>query len=140
VEIKFGKFTIAGLADADGNGPSSPSGLTFDGTRTVQVDEFIRGEHPSFTDRDNRARTVSFSAQRQHASYGEAEMFCLEHEVELPVVDDLVFRGEGELGGALQRIAKNAALVGVRSVHRGVQTTHNYQFMFGAIQKAKVTT
>jgi hypothetical protein len=140
MEIKFGKFTLAGAADVDGTTPSSPAGMTLDGTRTIQVDEFVRGEHPAFTDRGNRVRTFSFSSYREHVSTGDAEMFCLDHEPALPATDVLTFVGRGELGGPLQRTAKDAALLSARSIQNGVETTTTYQFMFGAIQKAKVTT
>lgn len=139
MEILFAKKVIAGGADAEGSVASGPAGLALDGTRAVQVDEFIQGDHPEFIDRQNKATTISFSVVRQHESYGDAEIFCLTHAEDLPVIGDLVFRGALEDGGVLQRIARNAALVGVKSVHSaGVRTEHSYQFMFGELQKGKL--
>jgi hypothetical protein len=143
VEITFDKIAIAGGADSTPEGvrpPSGPMGLTIQGSRSVQVDEFIRGEWPSFKDRNNKATTISFSVERQHRSYGAAEIFCLTHAEDLPTIGDLVIKGRTESGAPLQRIAKNAALVDVRSSHKGVSSTHTYQFMMGELQKAKVTT
>lgn len=116
----------------------SPAGLTFDGSRAVQVDEFVRGEYPQFRDRKNKATAISFSVTRTHESYGEAEIFCLEHENNLPIVDDLVFTGMKQGNGTIRRIAKKAALQNVRSQHRaGVTTVHGYQFLVGELTTAK---
>lgn len=116
----------------------SPAGLTFDGSRAVQVDEFVRGDYPQFRDRGNKATTISFSVTRMHNSYGEAEIFCLEHENELPIVDDLSITGVKSNGGTIRRIAKKAALQNVRSQHRaGVTTVHSYQFLVGELVTAK---
>lgn len=139
MEIIFDKFAIAGVDDAEGSGPSSPIEMSYDGARVVQVDEFIQGEHPDFTDRDNKTTTVIFTTVRQHESFGEAQMFCLTHGEELPTTGELIFRGVGSGGGAHQRIVKKAALLNVKSATRGVQSTHSYQFMMGKIEKAKVT-
>jgi hypothetical protein len=143
VEITFNKIAIAGGADSTPEGlrpPSGPIGLSIDGQRAIQVDEFIRGEWPSFKGRGQRVTTISFSVERQHRSYGEAEIFCLTHEEDLPEVGDLIIRGRTESGAPIQRLIKNAALPVVRSTHKGVSSLHSYQFMCGEIQKAKVTT
>lgn len=140
MEIKFGKVLLASFGDAElsPSKPSSPSGLDFNGQRNVQIDELVRGEHPQFRDRKNRSVALSFSVERLHASYGAAQIFCLVHNDELPVVEKLVITGEKENGGVVRRVCDEAALVAVRSVEQGVRSTTTYSFLIGELKESKV--
>lgn len=137
MEIIYNKLKLAGAGAAIGDEPSSPSGMSFDDTRIIQEDEFIRGAHPEFKDRENLRTTFSFTVTREHESIAAAQIFCLTHRENLPGVGDLILRGSGA-GASFQRVAKNAALAAIRHSEMGIETTHTYQFMVGELVKTTI--
>jgi hypothetical protein len=139
MEIKFGKFLLAGDGDAMREGaPSSPSRLAIDGQTVIQIDEFVRGEHPEYRDRGNRSVALRFTSERLHRSYGDAEIFCLTHNDELPAVEKMVLIGTRANGGKVQRVCERAARVGTQTSHVGIRTTTHYTFLLGELKEARI--
>jgi hypothetical protein len=132
------KFTFEKYVLSD-DGQMSPASLVLDGSRVIQVDELVRGGHLSIIDRQNKATRISFSVNREHASYSAAQQFCVEHNDALPGTGELLIEMRKDNGGLVSRVCKNAGLQSVRSVHRGCRTETAYVFVCGEFIVPKST-
>lgn len=109
----------------------SPANLVIDGGRILQIDDLVRATHVSIKDRSNKSTTISFSVNREHKSYADAQVFCLEHNEELPGVGALRIDMRKDNGGLIARLCERAGLQGVRTYHKGCRTESSYVFICG---------
>src|SRR5262245_33096127 len=124
MRITFNKIVLTDL------GTMSPAGLQFDHTRAIQRDEGPRWSQPQWRERNNRFSVLSFSTTKIHDSVGAAEAFLEDHNDFLPEVADLITENP-KGNGTIRRQYKNAALISIKMLHKGLTTFQTYQFEVG---------
>ena len=124
------------LADSPGVVPYT--GLTINGSRSIQTDPVVRGQSPVFSDRRNRQTEVTFNTTRLFADVPTAEAFLLTHETMFPDGQRFLvtfLSGNGTTAGA--KYLKNAVVQSVQSGVSGATTRHSYRIVGGVMTTTK---
>lgn len=115
------KIQIGAVVICDGD-QENPKGLRVTGKRNPQLGKFLRAAGAKFFPRYNRVTTISFTVQRGHDTYGQAELFAASHDAAVPEVGDIVLTAHD--GSAVTWVA--GACTDCDSKHEGVLTTTDY--------------
>lgn len=113
-----------------------PEGLSIDGSRKIQIAEFLRATEAEPIGRGNRLRRISFSVTREHADHYTAMIWALDHESELPENGIVSFEFQG--GGNKTLYLHHGQL----ETHRvspiiGCSTIHSYNLVGSKFDKEK---
>jgi hypothetical protein len=138
MRITFDKFTLADFGRGLNGKPGSPYNMSIDGQRMIQVDDGPTWEHLQFRDRKNRAITFNFTAEREHASYGDCMAFIVDHNQDLPAIGELILVSIQANGATVRRIASAAALQAVKPSQFGIRSIVSYSFLLAEIKTTKI--
>jgi hypothetical protein len=119
-----------------GEDDTSVGSFRINGSRVLQISEFLRANHVRIRDRKNLRLTISFSVTRKHATVDECEAYVLTHAENVPGSGLVKFTTRS---GSLSRFLDASAIQTVDSSYDGLTSRHSYQMIGGEMLTEKPT-
>lgn len=133
MKIKINNYP---LADGALEGVSQ---FKINGQRVSQVAQFLRAAAVRVFNRGNLQTTVTFAITRAHESLMAAELFILEHDLNLPPQGLVTFTAGGAETQETERYLADAMITVSDREYIGVTTIHHYTVVGGELLKIKPT-
>lgn len=125
MQIWIGTYQLA----QEGRG--GVSSFTSRPRRNIEIKEGVRRSTIRAVPRDNLKRLYSFSVSRQHESPGDAEVFVLDHESQVPASGVLRLVARNTDGQETERFIEAAVIEVCDSSYIGSSTIHSYSIIGG---------
>jgi len=117
------------------HGREGPSGLCPVPIRRIDVNEFVQGLYAKPKNRGNTLNQLTFTVQKEHASYTDAQLYLFKLNETVPVYGVLSFELEDNYT-TLQ--AQDATVEIAPQPIVGVATTVTYTLKYGALSATKL--
>ena len=131
MEIRVGTKLILKTGDED----FSFSGLRIASTRSSQTGRYLRAAGVKKFDRGNVETIIGLTVTQLHDAIEDAEVFLMEHELDVPNVANVTISAVALSGARIRRYLQNASVDVIDIAMMGKTTMTTYRISGGEILK-----
>lgn len=133
ITLSYSGGTYLLLGENGGESVEGPFNFSISGAIRPQVQQFLRAETVKLFSRKNRVITISYEADRVHASVNAAQNFLLSEAMQMPDEDDMICKITPHGTGASPFFLTTPFVTQFPGRQIGLRTRHRYEITGGAL-------